>query len=138
MDWDKVNDWVLKKIVKHVGHELVAGSYTTASGYEVYTIRCASCDADMFDSSIPPDKIGKNREVSIHHGLGTGHKSLSMDEFDQFEAYARENLPGRSDWSAFHPVCRKVWWGLACQHDGLAPNAPFSVFSEDNPYFKEA
>ena len=81
---------------------------------------------------------GKSKKVSIHHGLGTGFKSLCLDEFNEFEAYARENLPGRADWSVFHPVCRNVWWGLACQHDGVDPKSTFVSFSEDNPYFKEA
>ena len=57
MDWDRVNAWVLKIIVKHVGHQLVTETYKTQSGYEVYAVRCASCDADMFDANIPPEKI---------------------------------------------------------------------------------
>ena len=65
-------------------------------------------------------------------------RDLTQEEVEQFEAYARENLPGRADWSLFHPVCRAVWWGLACQHDGFDPGSEFVVFSEDNPYFKEA
>ena len=65
-------------------------------------------------------------------------RDLTQEEVEQFEAYARENLPGRADWTLFHPVCRNVWWKLACQHDGVDPKSTFVSFSEDNPYFKEA
>jgi hypothetical protein len=37
----------------------------------------------------------------------------------------------------FHPVCREVWWKLACEHDGFDPEACFVVFSDDNPYIAE-
>ena len=76
-------------------------------------------------------------------------RKLTPEETTQFEEHARANLPGRSDWSLFHPVCRAIWWDLACQHDGLDPQANFMdpapprpleagiVFSDDNPYFPE-
>ena len=65
-------------------------------------------------------------------------KSLTPDEATHFQEYARNNLPGRSDWSLFHPACREVWWELACQHDGIDPVASLIVFSKDNPYFQES
>jgi len=65
-------------------------------------------------------------------------RKLTPEETTQFEEHARANLPGRSDWSLFHPVCRAIWWDLACQHDGLDPQSSFVVFSDDNPYFAEA
>ena len=64
-------------------------------------------------------------------------KSLIPDEATHFQEYARNNLPGRSDWSLFHPACREVWWELACRHDGIDPLGSFIVFSKDNPYFQE-
>ena len=65
-------------------------------------------------------------------------RDLTQYEISQFREHARQNLPGRSDWTAFHPVCREVWWKLACEHDGLDPQASFIVFSDTNPYFAEA
>ena len=65
-------------------------------------------------------------------------KDLTPEETATFQEYARANLPGRSDWSSFHPVCRKVWWELACRHDGIDPMGSFIVFSKSNPYFQEA
>ena len=65
-------------------------------------------------------------------------RDLSPNEIKAFEEYARNNLPGRADWSMFHPVCREVWWELACQHDGFDPQSDFVVFSDDNPYLQEA
>ena len=35
-------------------------------------------------------------------------RDLNEEETEQFQQYARENLPGRSDWSGFHPVCQEV------------------------------
>ena len=64
-------------------------------------------------------------------------RDLNEEETEQFQQYARENLPGRLDWSGFHPVCRAVWWELACQHDGIDPKSSFIAFSDDNPYFAE-
>ena len=64
-------------------------------------------------------------------------RDLTIEETKQFQEYARTNLPGRANWSAFHPVCRAVWWELACQHDGLDPQTSIIVFSDDNPYFAE-
>ena len=64
-------------------------------------------------------------------------RDLTQYEIEQFQGYARNNLPGRANWSAFHPVCREVWWKLACQHDGLDPQTSIIVFSDDNPYFAE-
>ena len=64
-------------------------------------------------------------------------KELSLEEEASFKHYAKHNLPTNSDWSAYHPVCRKVWWELACKHDGIHPDSPFIVFSVDNPYFPE-
>ena len=64
-------------------------------------------------------------------------RDLTKEETEEFQEHARNALPGRSDWSMFHPVCRAVWWELACQHDGLDPKASFIVFSDDNPYFQE-
>jgi hypothetical protein len=64
-------------------------------------------------------------------------RDLNEEETEQFQQYARENLPGRADWSAFHPVCQEVWWKLACEHDGFDPKAYFVVFSDENPYFAE-
>ena len=64
-------------------------------------------------------------------------KDLTPEETATFQEYARANLPGRSDWSSFHPVCRKVWWELACRHDGIDPMGSFIVFSKDNPYFQD-
>ena len=64
-------------------------------------------------------------------------RDLTQYEIEQFQGYARNNLPGRANWSAFHPVCRAVWWELACKHDGLDPTASFVAFSDDNPYFAE-
>ena len=75
-------------------------------------------------------------------GLLTGgpnmFRKLTPEETVQFEEHARTTLPGSSDWSVFHPVCRAIWWDLACQHDGLDPQSSFVVFSDDNPYFAEA
>ena len=34
-------------------------------------------------------------------------RDLTEEETEQFQEYARTNLPGRADWSAFHPVCRE-------------------------------
>ena len=65
-------------------------------------------------------------------------RDLTIEETKQFQEYARTNLPGRADWSAFHPVCREVWWKLACEHDGFDPKANFVVFSDDNPYIADA
>jgi len=65
-------------------------------------------------------------------------RDLTQYEIEQFQGYARNNLPGRANWSAFHPVCREVWWKLACEHDGLDPQTSIIVFSDDNPYFAEA
>jgi len=65
-------------------------------------------------------------------------RDLTQYEIEQFQGYARNNLPGRANWSAFHPVCRAVWFELACQHDEVDPQASFVVFSDDNPYFAEA
>ena len=64
-------------------------------------------------------------------------RNLSPEEITQFQDYARNNLPGRADWSMFHPVCREVWWKLACQYDGLDAKGSRVVFSDDNPYVKE-
>ena len=64
-------------------------------------------------------------------------QNLTQEETATFQEYARANLPGRSDWSLFHPVCREVWWELACRHDGIDPLGSFIVFSKDNPYFQE-
>jgi hypothetical protein len=64
-------------------------------------------------------------------------KDLTEEEIEQFKEYARENLPGRANWSLLHPVCRAVWWELACQHDGLDPQTSIILFSDDNPYFAE-
>jgi len=64
-------------------------------------------------------------------------RDLTQYEIEQFQGYARNNLPGRANWSAFHPVCRAVWWELACKHDGLDPQTSIIVFSDDNPYFAE-
>jgi hypothetical protein len=64
-------------------------------------------------------------------------RSLTDDEVTQFEQHARDSLPGRADWTVFHPVCQKVWWELACQHDGIDPSSKFIVFSDDNPYFQD-
>ena len=64
-------------------------------------------------------------------------RALTAEETEQFQEYARTNLPGRSDWSMFHPVCREVWWKVACEHDGFDPAACFVVFSDDNPYIAE-
>ena len=64
-------------------------------------------------------------------------RDLTPDETIEFQAYAKTNLPGRSDWSLFHPVLREVWWDLACRHDGIDPVGSFIVFSEDNPYFQD-
>ena len=63
---------------------------------------------------------------------------LSPEEIKAFEEYDRNNLPGRADWSMFHPVCREIWFILACEHDGFNPQSDFIVFSETNPYFLEA
>ena len=65
-------------------------------------------------------------------------RDLTQEETVAFQDYARTNLPGRTDWSMFHPVCREVWWELACLHDGIDPKSTFAAFSEGNPYFKEA
>jgi hypothetical protein len=65
-------------------------------------------------------------------------RELSEAEVAEFQRYARENLPGKADWSLFHHVCRQVWWELACKHDGIDPKATFVAFSETNPYFQEA
>ena len=64
-------------------------------------------------------------------------QELTPEETATFQEYARDNLPGRSDWSLFHPVCRKVWWELACRHDGIDPAGSFIVFSKANPYFQD-
>ena len=64
-------------------------------------------------------------------------RDLTQYEIEQFQGYARNNLPGRANWSAFHPICREVWWKLACEHDGLDPQTSIIVFSDDNPYFAE-
>jgi len=64
-------------------------------------------------------------------------QDLTPEETATFKEYARTNLPGRSDWSLFHPVCRVVWWELACRHDGIDPLGSFIVFSDSNPYFQE-
>ena len=64
-------------------------------------------------------------------------RDLTIEETKQFQEYARTNLPGRADWSAFHPVCQEVWWKLAGEHDGLDPQTSIIVFSDDNPYFEE-
>jgi hypothetical protein len=64
-------------------------------------------------------------------------RDLTEEETEQYQQYARENLPGRANWSAFHPICRAVWWELACKHDGLDPQTSIIVFSDDNPYFAE-
>ena len=64
-------------------------------------------------------------------------RDLSPEEITQFQEHARNNLPGRADWSMFHPVCREVWWKLACQYDGLDAKGSCVVFSDDNPYVKE-
>ena len=63
------------------------------------------------------------------------HRELTPEEAKEFEEYAHTHMPGRADWSVFHPVCRRVWWELACQHDGINPSGAFIVFSKDNPYF---
>ena len=67
----------------------------------------------------------------------TMFRDLTPEETAQFQEHARNNLPGTADWSAFHPVCREVWWKLACEHDGFDPTACFAVFSDDNPYIAE-
>ena len=64
-------------------------------------------------------------------------KEPTPEEEAEFRTYARENLPGSSDWSLFHPVCRQVWWELACLYDGFDQEDPFLVFSDENPYFME-
>ena len=64
-------------------------------------------------------------------------KYLTPEERAAFQQYAKNNLPGRSDWSLFHPACREVWWELACQHDDIDPTDNFIVFSKENPYFQE-
>ena len=64
-------------------------------------------------------------------------QDLTPEETTVFQQYARQNLPGRSDWSLFHPVCREVWWELACFYDGIDPKGSFIVFSKDNPYFQD-
>ena len=63
-------------------------------------------------------------------------RHLTPQETEEFEEFARSNLPGRSDWSGFHPVLRRVWWELACRHDGMDPAGSFVVFSDSNPYFQ--
>ena len=40
-------------------------------------------------------------------------RDLTKEETEEFQEHARNSLPGRSDWSMFHPVCREVWWKLA-------------------------
>ena len=65
-------------------------------------------------------------------------RDLTQEETEQFQEHARNNLPGRSDWSMFHPVCREVWWKLACEHDGFDPTACAVAFSDDNPYIIES
>ena len=67
----------------------------------------------------------------------TMFRDLTPEETTQFQEHARNNLPGRADWSLFHPVCREVWWELACKHDSLNPQDSFIVFSDGNPYFAE-
>ena len=67
----------------------------------------------------------------------TMFRDLTPEETAQFQEHARNNLPGTADWSLFHPVCREVWWKLACEHDGFDPEANFAVFSDDNPYIAE-
>ena len=64
-------------------------------------------------------------------------RDLTEEETEEFQEHARNALPGRSDWSMFHPVCREVWWKLACEHDGFDPQSSFVVFSDDNPYIAE-
>jgi hypothetical protein len=64
-------------------------------------------------------------------------QDLTPEEAATFREYARTNFPGRSDWSLFHPVCRAVWWTLACKYDGIDPHSSFVNFSADNPYFQE-
>ena len=64
-------------------------------------------------------------------------RDLTPEEITQFQDHARNTLPGRADWSMFHPVCRAVWWELACQHDGLDATGSVVVFSDNNPYFQE-
>ena len=66
-----------------------------------------------------------------------GYRDLTPDETIEFQAYAKTNLPGRSDWSLFHPVLRAAWWELACRHYGIDPAGSFVVFSKANPYFQE-
>ena len=63
-------------------------------------------------------------------------RDLTPAETIVFQEYARTNLPGRSDWSLFHPVLREVWWELACRHDRIDPAGGFVVFSKSNPYFQ--
>ena len=63
-------------------------------------------------------------------------QNLTPQQIEEFEEFARSNLPGRSDWSGFHPVLRRVWWELACRHDGMDPAGNFIVFSDGNPYFQ--
>ena len=65
-------------------------------------------------------------------------RDLSLEETKEFQEHARNNLPGRADWSMFHPVSREIWWTLACEHDGIDPHGSFIVFSDANPYFLEA
>ena len=64
-------------------------------------------------------------------------RDLTPEETTQFQDHARNTLPGRADWSNFHPVCRAVWWELACKYDGLDAKGSFVVFSNDNPYFQD-
>jgi hypothetical protein len=63
-------------------------------------------------------------------------KELTSQQTKEFQRYARAHLPGRSDWSGFHPVIRRVWWELACEYDGMDPDGAFVVFSRDNPWFQ--
>ena len=64
-------------------------------------------------------------------------RSLSDAEVTQFEEHARNSVPGRADWTVLHPVCRRIWWEMACQHDEIDPSSNFIAFSHDNPYFQE-